>query len=166
MRSGSSNPTRASHRETASGEASGHTFGCSVSTSRICSPTRITGFKLVAGSWKISEIPAPRTAFISRSVRVNKSRPPHKTLPSCTETPSGKRRINESAVKDFPHPDSPTRAYVSLGRTTKETSRTSGVLAEESESVSVKWLTSSTVSLLFCSRIEDLPHARGKQISA
>jgi hypothetical protein len=86
---------------------------------RICSPTGNTGFSDVIGSWKIIAISAPR---MSRSIaasaaarstlvppgRANAMRPETMRPPPCSTS-----RITDSAVTDFPEPDSPTTAIVS-----------------------------------------------------
>ena len=78
-------------------------------------PIRMTGLSEATASWKTIPIRAPRTLHISFSGRARRSLPSRTTLPPVTR-PGSTRRITASPVADFPHPDSPTRAYVSPRR--------------------------------------------------
>src|SRR5450830_607900 len=80
--------------------------------STTCWPMVSTGLSDVIGSWKIIEIALPRSAQISSSGRVCRSRPSNTILPD-TRALSGNRRSSDSAVVDLPQPDSPTSASVS-----------------------------------------------------
>ena len=61
MRTASSNSIARARAWSAHAAVGGERFGD-------LSPTRITGFSAVMGSWKINEIRPPRTARISRSL--------------------------------------------------------------------------------------------------
>jgi ABC-type dipeptide/oligopeptide/nickel transport system ATPase component len=74
---------------------------------------RITGFRLVEGSWKIMPMRPPRTERICASGRPNTSSPSRSRRPAVMRPLSGSRRIRASAVMLLPQPDSPTSANVS-----------------------------------------------------
>ena len=77
------------------------------------------------GSWKIIEMSRPRSARISLSGNVNRSRPSNMIRPPATR-PAGfaSRRMTARADTDLPQPDSPTSAMVSPGRTDQLTPST------------------------------------------
>ena len=81
--------------------------------SAIWSPTRITGFRLVDGSWKIMPMRPPRTKRMRDSGSASTSCASSITLPLVMLPASGSRRISASAVMLLPQPDSPTSAKVS-----------------------------------------------------
>src|SRR5574340_818634 len=86
---------------------------CTRSASPIWNPTRNTGFSDVIGSWKIIAIWSPRIARTCASLILRTSLPARVTVPSAI-LPCGPwmSRISDSAVTDFPEPDSPTMASV------------------------------------------------------
>ena len=74
----------------------------------------ITGFRLVAGSWKIMPMRPPRTLRIRDSGSSSTSSPSSVDAGRRVTRPfSGSRRISASAVMLLPQPDSPTSAKVS-----------------------------------------------------
>ena len=89
---------------------------CTSSVSAIWSPIVKTGLSAVIGSWKISAISAPRTARISRSGSVSRSRPLKRMLPPAMRPGGWTSRMIDSAVTDLPLPDSPTSPSVSPAR--------------------------------------------------
>ena len=114
--SGSGMPTRASHSIALARAAVPRKAVCASIASTIWVPTRMTGLRLVPGSWKIMPMRPPRTARIDDSGSVRRS-PPSRTMRPPTMRPfSGRRRISASAVMLLPQPDSPTRAKVSPRR--------------------------------------------------
>src|SRR5207244_283447 len=70
--------------------------------SAIWLPTVNTGLSDVIGSWKIMARPAPRTARMSRSGSVRRSRPSKKASPPTMRPGGGTRRMSERAVTLFP----------------------------------------------------------------
>ena len=76
-------------------------------------PTVKTGLSEVIGSWKTIEICPPRTWRISRFERPRRFRPRSRTSPDSIRPGRSTSRRMESAVTDFPQPDSPTRPSVS-----------------------------------------------------
>src|SRR5262245_9333589 len=95
-------------------------------------PIVSTGLSDVIGSWKIIAISLPRISRISSSESVRRSRPLNRIWP-LTMRPAGRatRRITDSALTDLPHPDSPTSATVSPGRTFQDTPSTARTTAPE-----------------------------------
>src|SRR5262245_41969280 len=87
-----------------------------------------TGLSAVIGSWKTSAISAPRTFCIARSSSVIRSRPLNRIRPPAIRPGRWTRRRIDSAVTDFPLPDSPTRQSVSPLSTWKLTSMTAGAV--------------------------------------
>src|SRR6478752_3891655 len=81
---------------------------CRRGPSAIWSPTRITGFSAVIGSWKIIAICGPISARRSFAGIVSRSRPANSTRPESTSTPRGSRPATARRVSDLPEPDSPT----------------------------------------------------------
>ena len=78
------------------------------------------GFSDVIGSWKIIAISLPRTSARSLSERVVRSRPSQSTSPPTIFAGGfGIRPMIESAVTDFPQPDSPTIPSVRPTSTSK-----------------------------------------------
>src|SRR5881394_1174769 len=102
--------------------------------SPIWSPTVNTGLSDVIGSWKIIAISAPRIARIvapfarAKSVRVPSRRANSRLPPRIRPPPCSTRRITDSAVTDFPEPDSPTTATVSPRPTVNDTLRTASTV--------------------------------------
>ena len=83
------------------------------SVSAIWSPTVNTGFSAVIGSWKMSAMPAPRTA--PHLALGERQQVAALEIDAPAEDAAGRlhsRRI-ESAVTDLPLPDSPTSPSVS-----------------------------------------------------
>ena len=103
------------------------TFWCSCTASAIWSPTVNTGFSDVIGSWKIIEMSLPRIFSSSLSSSVARSRPSKRMRePSAIRPGRSTRRITESAVTDFPEPDSPTTPSVppcAISKSTPSTAR-------------------------------------------
>ena len=91
-------------------------------TSAICSPTVITGFREVMGSWKIMEILPPRISRMFFSGSWSRSCPSKRTEPLSTSPGgSGTRPMMPRAVVVFPAPVSPTRPMLSPFSRVKET---------------------------------------------
>ena len=65
-RSGSGMPTRPSHSIAFARAAAPRSAVCASIASTIWAPTRITGFRLVDGSWKIMPMRPPRTRAHAR----------------------------------------------------------------------------------------------------
>ena len=123
-RAGRGMPTSAS-TSTVRSSASRRDFPWARSTSAICSPTRISGFSDVIGSWYTIAISAPRTARRPSSSIASTSRPSRSTRPpTISAGGTGCSPITDSIVSDFPQPDSPTRATVSPAPTVKSTPST------------------------------------------
>ncbi len=118
------------------------------STSPIWAPTVRTGFRLVAGSWKIIAMRPPRTLRIAASGRSRSSVSPSRTEPSTTRPVSGSNRATESAVTLLPHPDSPTIANVSPRRMSRSTPSSARTTPPDPSSQVRKALTLSSVSLM------------------
>ena len=74
-RSGSGMPTRPSHSIALARAAAPRSAVCASIASTICAPTFITGFRLVAGSWKIMPMRPPRTARMPASGSASRSSP-------------------------------------------------------------------------------------------
>ena len=86
----------------------------------ICVLILSVGFSEVIGSWKIIAISLPRTSSSSRSESFVRSRPWNITEPSTIRAGGfGISPISDSAVTDFPHPDSPTIPRVFPASTVK-----------------------------------------------
>src|SRR5439155_882206 len=107
-RAGSGMPTSASSSTARSQASRRETGRWSRTASAIWLPTVSTGLSDVIGSWKIMARPAPRTARMSRSGSVRRSRPSKETLPPTMRPGGGTRRMSERALTLFPQPDSPT----------------------------------------------------------
>src|SRR5699024_2844384 len=58
-------------------------------------------------------ISLPRRAYCSSSVRLSKSLPLRDNCCAWRKQPSGNKLSSDSAVRDFPEPDSPTKASIS-----------------------------------------------------
>ena len=112
-RSGSGMPTRRNQSMARRRAASPRSEVCVVSVSMIWSPTRMTGFRLVEGSWKIMPMRPPRTPRIALSGRRFRSSPSRSICPPTMRPASGSSRSSASAVMLLPQPDSPTSAKVS-----------------------------------------------------
>ncbi len=70
-----------------------------------------SGLSEVIGSWKMIEMSLPRMPRISRSDRSSNSRPLKRMLPEGWEAVGyGSNFRIDSALTDFPEPDSPTSA--------------------------------------------------------
>jgi hypothetical protein len=90
-----------------------------------CVPIVRVGFSDVIGSWKIIAIRRPRTSSICRSESFVTSVPSKMIEPDTIRAGGfGSRPMIESAVTDFPHPDSPTMPSVRPRSTEKETPST------------------------------------------
>ena len=95
------------------------------SVSVICVLILNVGFRDVIGSWKIIAMSFPRTSSSWRSPSVVSSCPSKTTEPSTIFAGGlGIRPMIESAVTDFPQPDSPTMPSVLPSATEKETPST------------------------------------------
>ena len=112
-------------------------------------PTVSTGLRDVIGSWKIMPMSLPRTRRISSSDSSRRSRPLKRMRP-LTMRPAGRvtRRMTDSALTDFPQPDSPTSATVSPDRTSQETPSTARTTAPEIAKWVCRSLTSRRTSLI------------------
>ena len=89
------------------------------STSAICSPTRVTGFSAVIGSWKIIAMRVPRRSRRRLFSAVSVSSPSNSVLPPVGRSASGRRPMTADAVTDLPDPLSPTTQTISPGATVK-----------------------------------------------
>jgi hypothetical protein len=95
--------------------------------STICSPTVVTGLRATEGSWKIIEIPAPRS-FARRDERRPSwlaetiCSPWNVMLPLVTAIVGGRMPRIARRVMLLPEPDSPTNPRASPGLTVKDTS--------------------------------------------
>src|SRR5688572_12442866 len=134
----------ASSSSTACWAADAREWPCTKRASAIWSPTRITGFSAVIGSWKMREIRAPRTSRISRSPSCSRLPPSNRSSPLVIRPPGGSSRRIENAVIDLPLPDSPTRPSVSPGRIWKLTSFTAGLARPAGPNSTVRCRTSSS----------------------
>src|SRR5216684_3580322 len=103
-----------------------------------------TGFRLVIGSWKIMAMLWPRIARTSSSSIFRTSWPSNMIEP-LTILPGGWgiRRISESAVTDFPQPDSPTMPRVSPAPTSNVTPSTARTTPSRVKNCVCRSLTSS-----------------------
>ena len=79
-----------------------------------------TGVSAVIGSWKTIAISRPRTARISLSGRVSRSRPRKRTSPDTVTFGLVSSRSTASIDTLLPEPDSPTTPRTSPGATEKE----------------------------------------------
>ena len=106
-------------------------------------PTVSTGFSEVMGSWKTMAISRPRTRRISSSESRRRSCPLNQISPAAIR-PAGAAtsRMMESALTLLPHPDSPTSATVSPGRTSHETSSTARTMPPRVANWVLRWRTS------------------------
>ena len=111
-RAASGIPTRSNHCTALALAAAPESAVWRSMTSTICWPTVITGFRLVAGSWKMMLMRRPRILRMLRSGRPMSSVPSSVTVPAATRPLSGSKRSKDRAVMDLPQPDSPTRAKV------------------------------------------------------
>src|SRR5687768_2520668 len=93
-----------------------------------CGPTRVTGFRLVIGSWKIIDTVEPRTARISGTDNLSSSLPASDSRLADTCPGRGTSLITDRAVIDLPQPDSPTSANTSPASIENETPSTTGTL--------------------------------------
>src|ERR1700744_2445144 len=92
--------------------------------SAICSPTRITGFSAVIGSWKIIAISWPARRRRDLTGMACRSWPRYWIEPDSTLTPAGSRFAIARSVRDLPEPDSPTMPKRSPSATSKLMSST------------------------------------------
>src|ERR1700679_1811726 len=97
--------------------------------SAICSPTRITGFSAVIGSWKIIAISWPASRRRDLAGIARRSWPRYAVVPDSTFTPAGSRLAMARSVRDLPEPDSPTIPKRSPSATSKLMSSTMTVVA-------------------------------------
>ena len=88
-----------------------------MNTSESCLETVNTGFRLVMGSWKITEISFPRTLYISSMEILVRSRPSNSISPLAMKPLPSRRRRMLMAETLLPDPDSPTMPRVSPSRT-------------------------------------------------
>ena len=168
-RSGSGMPTRRIQSMALARASTPRRSVCTSMASTIWSPTFITGFRLVAGSWKIMPMRPPRTARMPASGSASTSSPSRLTWPCVMRPFSGKRRMRASAVMLLPQPDSPTSAKVSPRRMVS--ARPSSALTRPS-SASSATLRSSTCSMLALetrtevagARVEGIAHAIGEEV--
>ena len=91
-----------------------------------CDPTVITGLSEVIGSWKIIAMAPPRSRRIARSGSVVSSCPASLIEPPRWRSEGDRSRMIDSAVSDFPEPDSPARPRVSPGCSVKSTFSSTG----------------------------------------
>src|ERR1700737_3607817 len=87
--------------------------------SSIWTPTLVTGFSDVIGSWKIMATSLPRNSRTSSSFIWTTSRSLNRIRPETIRPGSGTSRRMENAVIVFPEPDSPTIPTVSPRATLK-----------------------------------------------
>ena len=120
---GSGMPTRRSSATASAAASLADTFRWLRMTSAICAPTRVSGSRAVAGSWKTIEAVCPRMPASSASPAPTTSCPPTAACPVTRAFP-GSSPIAAKAMVDFPEPDSPTSARVSPGATRSDTPRT------------------------------------------
>src|SRR6476469_9555399 len=93
--------------------------------SAICSPTVITGFSELMGSWNTTEMSLPRRRRMSSAPACSRSRPSNSTrLAASTMALAGSSRTMLIALTLLPLPDSPTRATVAWVGMSKEMPRT------------------------------------------
>ena len=83
------------------------------STSAIWSPTFMTGFSAVMGSWKIMAMRVPRRSRRRDGVAFSTSSPCSRASPALALSSRGRRPITACAVTDLPEPDSPTTHTIS-----------------------------------------------------
>ena len=86
---------------------------CSFSGSVSWSPTVITGFSAVIGSWKIIPMSRPRRSRICGLLSSSRSRPSNIRPSAVTVALDGSSPITASELTDLPEPDSPTIARIS-----------------------------------------------------
>ena len=96
---------------------------CARTVAAIWSPMEKLGSSDVSGSWNTMPMALPRSSRSAGSERPTRSRSRNLMLPA-TSAAGGRRPRIASAVVDLPHPDSPTSATISPGRTSNETSST------------------------------------------
>src|SRR3984885_376513 len=129
--------------------------------SAICSPTRITGFSAVIGSWKIIAISWPARRSRDLTGMACRSWPRYAIVPDSTFTPAGSRLAIARSVRDLPEPDSPTMPKRSPSATSKLTSSTMTVVGlplRWTPSDRLRTESSGVVSLI------SLPPVRAEQI--
>ncbi len=90
--------------------------------SAICQPTLYSGCRLVSGSWKMTEISAPRTLRSCSGRRSSRSVPSNMAWPETWPPGARPSRVWVSTV--LPLPDSPTMPSVCPASTLNETPRT------------------------------------------
>ena len=123
-RSGDSIPVSASSATARSRASRAPTSACAAIVSTSCSPTVISGFRLVCGSWKIIEMRLPRSAWRASRSSPSMRRPSSRTSPAATRPVPGSSPVIAAPIVDFPAPDSPTRPTISPARTLMSTSST------------------------------------------
>src|SRR4029453_9517937 len=120
---------------------------CSSRISPICASIVCSGLSEVIGSWKMIEMFVPRISPLPLSAAVNSSRPRKRIWPEgCEALGYGSNFRIDSALTDFPEPDSPTSATHSPRLTENETWSTASVLpnaTERSRTSSRGWLMAS-----------------------
>src|SRR5476649_2129740 len=92
-----------------------------LSTSSICSPQVMTGFRAVIGSWKIIDMRVQRSSRRRDSGAVRMFSPCSRISPEVGFSALASRPITVKAITDLPEPDSPTRQTISPGLTVKLT---------------------------------------------
>src|SRR5260221_12202483 len=132
---------------------------CSSSASEIWRLIVSTGFRLVMGSWKIIAMLFPRMERTSSSSIFRMSWPSNMIDPS-TILPGGMgmSRMSDSAVTDFPHPDSPTIPSVSPAASSNDTPSTAWTTPSRVKNCVLRSLTSSSSGK--CSPLPLLHHGR------
>src|SRR5882762_5840090 len=115
--------------------------------SPICDSIVCSGLSDVIGSWKMIEISLPRMLRISCSDRLSSSRPLKRIFPDgCDAVGYGNSLSTDSALTDFPEPDSPTSATHSPRLIENEIRSTASVApnaTERSRTSSSGWLMAS-----------------------
>ncbi len=109
--------------------ASRVTRRCSRTASAICLPIRVSGLRLVIGSWNTMPATPPRSRRSSPSPAPMTLCPSTTTRPA-QAAPGGSSCSSDSAVSDLPEPLSPTSASVSPRSSVKLTLSDHGAAAE------------------------------------
>src|SRR4051812_34491796 len=141
---------------------------CNCRISPICASMVCSGLSDVIGSWKMIEMSLPRMLRISRSDRSSSSRPLKWMLPEgCEAAGYGSSFSTDSALTDFPEPDSPTSATHWPRRISNEIRSTASAVpppwrnaTDRSRTSSSGWLMASMRALPEClARIERVADA-------
>ena len=94
------------------------------STSAIWSPTVITGFRAVIGSWKIMAMRVPRRSRSRARLALSTFSPARRISPALGMSSRGNRPITACDVTLLPEPDSPTTHKISPAATENVISET------------------------------------------